>query len=145
VLIYTLHNLVSAISAYPAGHLGDRSSKLHVLVFGYAVGVGTNLLLAVLGGSLVWLTVAIILSGFYIAVEETLEKAVVAEILPRERRSLGLGLLASVNAVGDMVSSLYVGSLLQVGRPGLAFGIAAALGALGVAWFLALSARRPAV
>jgi MFS family permease len=144
VLLYTLHNLVSAVSAYPAGHLGDRSTKLRVLVLGYTVGVGTNLLLALLGGSLIWLTVAIILSGFYIAVEETLEKAVVAEVLPRERRSLGLGLLACVNAVGDMVSSLYVGALLQVGRPSLAFGIAAAVGALGVGWFIILSARQPA-
>jgi len=138
VLLYTLHNLVSAVSAYPVGHVGDRSSKLRVLVAGYVVGVGTNLLLALLGGSLVWLTAAIVLSGFYIAVEETLEKAVVAQVLPRERRSLGLGILACVNAVGDMVSSLYVGWLLQVGRHGLAFGIAAAVGALGIAWFLIL-------
>ncbi len=143
VLLYTLHNLVSAVSAYPVGHVGDHSSKLRVLVAGYVVGVGTNLLLALLGGSLVWLTAAIVLSGFYIAVEETLEKAVVAQVLPRERRSLGLGILACVNAVGDMVSSLYIGWLLQVGRPGLAFGIAAAVGALGIAWFLVLSARRP--
>jgi MFS family permease len=144
VLLYTLHNLVSSVSAYPVGHAGDRSSKLRVLIFGYAVGVGTNLLLALLGGSLVWLVVAIVLSGFYIAVEETLEKAVVAQVLPRERRSLGLGLLACVNAVGDMVSSLYVGWLLQVGRPGLAFGIAAAVGTLGTAWLLVLS-RSPHV
>ena len=140
VLLYTLHNLVSAVSAYPAGHVGDRSSKLRVLVSGYAVGVATNLLLALLGGSLVWLVVAIVLSGFYIAVEETLEKAVVAQVLPRGSRSLGLGILACVNAAGDMVSSLYVGGLLQVGRPGLAFGIAAAVGVLGVAWFVVLLA-----
>jgi MFS family permease len=141
VLLYTLHNLVSAVSAYPAGHVADRSSKVRVLVTGYAVGAGTNLLLALAGGSIAWLMLAIVLSGFYIAVEETLEKAVVAELLPRERRSLGLGILACANAVGDMISSVYVGSLLQSHRPGLAFGIAAAFGALGVAWFLVLSAR----
>jgi MFS family permease len=144
VLLYTLHNLVSAVSAYPVGHVGDRFSMLRVLIFGYAVGVGTNLILALLSGSLVWLVVAIALSGFYIAVEQTLEKAVVAQVLPRERRSLGLGLLACVNAVGDMVSSLYVGWLLQVGRSGLAFGIAAVVGMLGTAWLLVLS-RSPRV
>lgn len=41
-----------------------------------------------------------------------------------------------------MVSPLYVGWLLQVERPGLAFGLAAMLGALGVAWFLALTTLR---
>jgi MFS family permease len=115
VLLYTLHNLVSAVAAYPIGYLGDLTSKVHVLVAGYAVGVGTNLLLAALAGSLAWLVVAIVFSGITIAVEQTLEKGVIAQFVPRERRSLGLGLLASVNAVGDMVSSLYVGSFFKPG------------------------------
>jgi hypothetical protein len=33
---------------------------------------------------------------------------IVAQVLPRERRSLGLGILACINAVGDMLSSLYI-------------------------------------
>ncbi len=79
VLLYTLHNLTSAAAAFPIGHLGDRRSKLGVLVVGYGLGVGTNVLLALLGGSLPWLVVAIALSGVYIAAEETLEKAAAAE------------------------------------------------------------------
>ena len=43
---------------------------------------------------------AVIGSGIYIAVEETVEKAAIAELLPREQRSLGFGILASANAVG---------------------------------------------
>jgi len=143
VLLYMMHNLVSALVAYPVGHLGDRRAKLPVLVAGYAIGVGVNVLLALLSGSLAWLVAAIVLSGVYIAVEETLEKAVAAELLPRERRSLGFGILACGNAVGDMVSSLYVGLLLAAGHAMAAFGIAAGLGALGVGWMLWLmSARR---
>jgi MFS family permease len=136
VLLYMMHNLVSAAAAYPVGHVGDRRAKLPVLVIGYGVGVGTNLMLAFLSGSLGWLVVAIILSGVYIAIEETLEKAVAAELLPRERRSLGFGILACGNAVGDMVSSLYIGLLLEAGYTTLAFGIAAGLGAVGVCWML---------
>jgi MFS family permease len=136
VLLYTLHNLVSAGAAYPVGRMGDRGSKLRILIWGYGLGVGTNLLLAFFSGSLGWLVGAIVLSGVYIAVEETLEKAVAAEMLPRELRSLGFGILACANAVGDMASSLYVGFLLEAGRPVLAFGLAAGLGALGVLWML---------
>lgn len=138
VLLYMLHNLISAAAAYPVGMVGDRRAKLPVLVFGYALGVGTNLLLAFFNASLSWLVWAICLSGVYIAVEETLEKAVAAELLPRERRSLGFGILACGNAVGDMVSSLYVGLLLQAGYTMLAFAIAAGVGAVGVAWMLGL-------
>jgi MFS family permease len=134
VLLYTMHNLVSAAAAFPIGHAGDRRSKLGVLLGGYGLGVGTNLLLAVFGGSLSWLVVAIVLSGIYIAAEETLEKAVAAELLPRELRSLGFGILACVNAVGDMASSFYVGFLLEAGRAELAFGLAAVVGALGTLW-----------
>lgn len=136
VLLYTLHNLVSAAASYPVGHLGDRRAKLPILVGGYVLGVGTNLLLAIMGGSLDWLVLAIVLSGVYIAVEETLEKATAADMLPRELRSLGFGILACVNAVGDMASSLYVGFLLEAGYTELPFAIAAILGGLGVAWML---------
>ena len=77
VLLYALHNLVSAVVAYPVGHLGDRTSKFRVLVFGYSLGACTNLLFAFFGQSFSWLMLGIIFSGTYIAVEETLEKAVV--------------------------------------------------------------------
>jgi MFS family permease len=100
--------------------------------------VGTNILLAVAGGSLSWLVVAIVLSGIYIAAEETLEKAVAAEMLPRELRSLGFGILACVNAVGDMASSLYVGVLLQANRPQAGFALAAGVGFIGVLWMVCL-------
>ena len=79
--------------------------------------MATNVLLAFLGGSVLWLIGVFVLSGSYIAVEETLEKAMAAEMLPRELRSLGFGLLAFANAGGDMISSLYVGFLLEADRP----------------------------
>lgn len=133
-LLYAVHNLVSAAAAYPIGHLGDRRSRYSVLLWGYGLGVGTNLVLATTGGTLGWLVVAIVLSGVYIAVEETLEKAVAAELLPRELWSLGFGILACANAVGDLLSSLYVGALLQAGASGWAFGLAAGFGLAGTLW-----------
>jgi MFS family permease len=136
VLLYAMHNLVSAVAAYPIGHVGDRRSKLPLLVGGYGLGVVTNAMLGFGGTFLGWLISAIVLSGIYIAVEEILEKAVAAELLPRELRSLGFGILACVNAVGDMVSSLYVGLLLEAGHPQLAFVIAAGVGFLGIVWLV---------
>jgi MFS family permease len=141
VLLYALHNGVSGLAAYPTGSLGDRFPKRTVLLAGYTVGVGTNLLLSRASGWLPGLVVAIVLSGIYIAVEQTLEKAVVAELIPSDMRSLGFGILAFTNAIGDLVSSLVVGWLLSRGEPGLAFGLAAAVGIVGVVW-LALLPRR---
>jgi MFS family permease len=134
VLLYAGHNLISAAAALGFGYWGDRVSKTRLLLVGYTIGVFTNLLLAFLSGSLSWLIVAMVLSAIYLAAEQTLEKAAVAGVLPRELRSLGFGILASANAVGDMVSSLYVGVLLAYDLPLAAFGSAAAVGMIGVAW-----------
>ncbi|MGN6104713.1 MAG: MFS transporter [Kofleriaceae bacterium] len=141
VLLYAGHNFISALAAYPAGKLGDARSKSTVLITGYALGVLTNLMLAVAGAKLAWLCVAIALSGIYIAIEETLEKAVVAELLPRDQRSLGLGILASANALGDLGSSVFVGAMLATGHPVAAFAIPAGVGALGVLWMWSLARR----
>ncbi len=139
VLLYAGHNLVSALAAYPAGKLGDATSKARVLIAGYALGVVTNLVFAFGHARLPLVIAAIVMSGVYIAVEETLEKAVVAQMLPRGQRSLGLGILASANAAGDFSSTLFVGLMLAAGEPTLAFAVPAAFGAAGVLWMLVLS------
>jgi MFS family permease len=141
MLLYAAHNAVSALAAYPAGLFGDRGSRLRVLVFGYGLGVITNTLLAFSFGARSLLVVAIVLSGIYIAIQETLEKAVAVEILPREQRSLGLGVLASANAVGDMLSSIGVGLLLAAGHQRAAFLVPASFGLAGTLW-TALFERR---
>jgi MFS family permease len=142
VLLYVMHNGISALAAYPIGRLADRMSKLDLLIGGYALGVATNVLLALTSASVPWLVVSMILSGIYIAVEETVEKAAAAEMLPREQKSFGFGILASANAVGDMLSSVGVGLLLDAGRPGLAFGLPAAAGLAGTTWMIAVVRRR---
>lgn len=141
IALYVVHNLVSAAAAFPAGRAGDRFAKLPVLIVGYGIGVGTHLVLLVGSASPQWLVVAIVLSGIYIAVEETLEKAAAAQFLPRELHSLGFGVLAFANALGDMASSLYVGLLLEVGQAELAFGLAATFGSAGAIWLSVLAWR----
>lgn len=146
IALYVVHNLVSAAAAFPAGRAGDRFAKLPVLVVGYGIGVAAHVVLLLGSASPVWLVTATVLSGIYIAVEETLEKATAAQLLPRELRSLGFGILAFANALGDMASSLYVGLLLEAGQAELAFGMAALFATGGVLWLSVLVWRgRPAV
>jgi MFS family permease len=142
MLLYAAHNGVSALAAYPAGHAADRGSKLRVLLVGYVLGVVTNTMLAFASNSLVVLVPAIALSGVYIAILETVEKAAAADMLVREQRSLGFGILAGANALGDMVSSVLVGLLLHAGYTRLAFALPAAVGALGVVWLLRFTKAR---
>lgn len=136
VVLYALHNAVSAAASVPAGRIADTFGRGRVLAAGYAAGAVTSFLLAAGSSSLPVLALAFVLSGAYIAVEETVERARVAEALPRQARSRGLGILAAANAAADFVASAYVGVLWDRAGVGIAFGTAGAVAALG---FLALS------
>jgi len=144
VLLYALHNAISALTTFPAGMLSDSWNKRSVLVIGYALGALTNLLLAFTGHTVPMLVAIFVMSGVYIAIEETVEKAMVAEILPREIRTYGLGLLATVNAVGDMLGSFSVGILWQWVGFEVAFAVAAACSVAGTLLLVGVGRRSAA-
>ncbi len=143
VLLYVGHNLVSGLATVPAGVLTDRWPYGRTLLLGYGLGLAFNLGFAFLPGGIAWLVPLFVVSGVYIAIEETVEKATAARMIPPEARSYALGMLATANAVGDLVSSLLTGLLLdRLGRV-WAYGTAGAFSAAG---FLALAlviARSP--
>ncbi|MGC8762527.1 MAG: MFS transporter [Acidobacteriota bacterium] len=137
VLLYVFHNAVSGLATFPAGALTDRASPGFTLLLGYGLGVLFNLGMAFLPGTLWLLPPLFLLSGVYIAVEETVEKATAARMIGEEARTYALGLLATANAVGDLASSVLTGWLLDhVGRA-WAYGTAAAFTLAG---FLAMGA-----
>lgn len=133
--LYAAKNAVGAGVAFPAGWLGDRLGHRAVLVGGYAAGVltaaGFAALFVTAAPSLVWLGVLFPLAGVYLAVEEALEPALAADLVPDPAvRGTAFGVLAGVNGVGDFVASVGVGALFAVG-PEVGFGAAAVLMAAG--------------
>jgi len=135
VLLYVLHNAVSGLSAFPAGALTDRWSHAKTLLLGYGMGFAFTIGLAFLPGGLLPLLPLFVLSGVYIAIEETVEKAAAAKMIPEGARSYALGMLATANSVGDLVSSVLTGWLLDQRGPVWAYGVAAGFTGAG---FLAL-------
>ena len=132
VVLYTLHNVFYAASAYLSGWLSDHvPNRRMVLSGGYGLAVVTALLLCTRAHSL-WLLGAIfVLAGLYIGTEEALEDSVAAEMMPREQHGMAFGTMAAVNAVGDFLSSLLVGALWSAFGVGAAFGASAVLFAAG--------------
>ncbi len=132
VILYTLHNVFYAGSAYLSGWLSDHvPHRRAVLAAGYGLAVVTALLLCT-GTHSLWLLSAIfVLAGLYIGTEEALEDSVAAEIVPRDQHGMAFGTLAAVNAVGDFLSSLLVGALWSAFGVGAAFGASAILFAAG--------------
>ncbi len=131
VVLYTLHNIVYASASYPAGALGDRLPKRGLLAIGYAIATLMNLGFLLLPGNLPSLVLLFVLAGLFIAMQDALEKAAAAEILPSEIRGTGYGVLGAVNGVGDFASSAIVGVLWSSIGPSAGFAYAAVLTAAG--------------
>jgi len=139
VILYTLHNIFYAGSAYVSGWLSDQvPNRRTVLSGGYGLAVATALLLCT-GTHSLWLLAGIFaLAGLYIGTEEALEDSVAAEMMPREQHGMAFGTMAAVNAVGDFLSSLLVGALWSAFGVGAAFGASAVLFAAGAILILRL-------
>jgi MFS family permease len=139
VILYTLHNVFYAASAYVSGWLSDHlPQRKIVLAAGYGLAVVTALLLCT-GTHSLWLLGGIfVLAGLYIGTEEALEDSVAAELVPREQHGMAFGTMAAVNALGDFLSSLLVGALWSAVGVGAAFGVSAVLFAAGAILILRL-------
>ncbi len=76
------------------------------------------------------------LGGVYVAIEETLEDSLCAELVPPSQHGMAFGTLATVNGIGDFASSIVVGLLWTTLGTFAAFGYSAALAACGAALVL---------
>jgi MFS family permease len=130
---YLLYNVVYSILSYPAGRLSDRIGRKRLLVAGYAfygiVYIGFAL---ARGPEAVWILFAIY--GAFSALNEGLEKALVADVSPPEHRGTFVGLHSTLTGVGLLPASLLAGGLWSLfGAPapfwfGGALGLLAAVG-----------------
>jgi MFS family permease len=129
--LYALHNVLYAAGSYPAGALADRYGKRPFLLAAYTLGASMNLILIVAAPSIVTLVVVVVLAGVVNALQQSLERAIAADLTPVEVRSTGFGMLAAVNGVGDLVSSAIVGALWTAVSPQVAFAYALVMSIAG--------------
>ena len=116
MLYYVGYNVIYAASCYVSGQLADRFAKNRVLAIGYGLAIIPALALMSPGTSLVKFAIVFGFSGLYMGVWETLESATAATMLPSSARGIGFGVLATVNGVGDFLSSAVVGALWILDR-----------------------------
>jgi MFS family permease len=136
--LYTFHNFISAAASYPAGALGDRVGKRGLLAAGYLVGTVTYAGFILEPPTVPVLVVLFGLAGIHQATQQSLEKSLAAELLPAAARGSGFGVLATVNGIGDLMSSVMVGALWSGVSPAAGFayaGILTMAGALLVYFF----------
>ena len=133
MLFYVAYNVVYTISCYVSGNFADRFPKHWVLATGYAIAVIPAFALMFPGDSFVKFAVVFGFSGLYMGVWETLESATAAVLLPSSIRGTGFGVLATVNGIGDLISSIAVGCLWVVSPIwAMSFVIATSLTGAGI-------------
>ena len=108
---YVGYNVIYTISCYTSGMLADRFPKHLVLAIGYSFAVIPASALIWPGASFIKFAIVFAFSGLYMGVWETLESTTSATMLPANFRGIGFGVLATINGIGDFVSSALVGSL----------------------------------
>jgi len=131
VALYVLHNVFYAGFAFIAGWLADHFPKHLVLAAGYALASLMALAIIFLPLTLWTLAGIFVVGGVYVAIEETLEDSFCAELVGEEHHGMAFGTLATVNGVGDFLSSIVVGALWSWAGTSVAFTYSALMFALG--------------
>lgn len=131
--LYTFHNVIFTVVAYPAGALGDRFGKRGMLAFGYAVAAAMCVGFILAPPTLAWLALLFALAGIHTAIQQGLEKSLAAELVAPEIRGTGFGVLATANGIGDFASSIIVGALWTMVAPAAGFLYGAIFSVAGAA------------
>jgi MFS family permease len=142
--LYTAYNVAATIASFPAGRLadrlGDRGPRL-VVTGGVAAFLAAYLIFA-FTPALIWaLAVGFVLAGVGIGAAETAQTAAVAALAPDQIRGSAFGLLATVQAGGNVLASVIAGLLYTVASPTIAFSYVAVWMLIALIG-LAVSARR---
>lgn len=135
ILAYLLYNVVYALVAYPAGRLSDKIGRRTLLVIGYTFYGLVYLGFAMTHKPLhIWVLFG--LYGLYTGLTEGVEKALVSELAPQERRGTVLGIHASLIGFGLLPASIIAGLLWKIFGAAAPFyfggilGLSAAMGML---------------
>ena len=140
--LYLGHNALQAASSYPASVASERIGSGRLLALAFAIFAAVGGVLAFASTSIPAVIVAFAMSAVSVAIIEPMEGTFATELLPGPRRGTGFGVLASVNGIGDFLSSAGVGLVWQTFGATAAFGASGAICALGMALLLPLAFAR---
>jgi len=110
LLIYFTFNLSYALLSYSAGKLSDIIGRRRIVVPGY-IFYSLVYFLVARASSLITMWAAFIIYGFYKALTEGVERAIVSDFSKDELRATAIGAHAMVTGIGLFPASLLAGFL----------------------------------
>ena len=136
ILMWALFSLVAALLSTPLSALSDRLGRMRVLGVAWLAYAGAYLLLGLLPGADWALWVAFAGYGAITAALEGTEKALVADLVPRERSGTAFGWYNLVAGALLLPASVLFGWIWSTFAPfaAFAFGAACAFAAALLLW-----------
>lgn len=109
-LVMVVMNVIYAASAYPFGKLSDRVSHRRLLMFGLAVLIAADLVLAM---NAHWSTVlaGVALWGVHMGMTQGLLATMVADTAPADLRGTAFGMFNLVSGLSMLIASVLAGLL----------------------------------
>jgi MFS family permease len=145
-VLWALLNLVKALFNVPGGVLSDRFGRRPLLIAGWTIYAAVYLGFGLAGAAWqVWVLFAAY--GLYFGATEGVEKALVADFVPAERRGAAFGFYNLALGIAALPASLIFGELVDHASARIAFlfgGGMALLAAIGIC-FVAPPGRKQAV
>jgi len=143
VLAYVAYNASYSLLAMPAGIASDRLGRRNVIGLGFAIFTAVYLGFAVIdAGAYVWLLFPVY--GVYMALTEGVGRALVADLVPDERRGSALGLYHGGIGLMALLSSIMAGLLWDHVDASAPFYLGGSSAALALVLLLILVPRRQA-
>jgi len=134
-ILWAMLHVVKSAASTPGGVLSDRIGRKPLLVAGWLLYAAVYLALGQARAAWqVWALFAVY--GVYFGLTEGVEKALVADLVPAERRGAAFGWYNLALGLGALPASLIFGLLWDKAGPATAFGFGATLAllaALGIA------------
>jgi len=135
IAFYALFNLIYALSAYPLGVLSDTFSKKGIITLGFGTAAMASLAFAY-ARDLPTLLLAFVLYGLYIAIEDTIPRAYMADLAKSYEKGTVIGTYHTVFGIFVLPASVIAGYLWKVRSLKWAFLYAALMNALAFVMML---------
>ncbi|HEY4575255.1 MAG TPA: MFS transporter [Thermoanaerobaculia bacterium] len=143
-ILWALLNLVKALSNTPGGILSDRLGRKPLIAAGWLVYAAVYFLFGRAGQTWhAWALFAVY--GVYFGLTEGVEKALVADLVPKDRRGAAFGWYNLAIGIGALPASLLFGALWDRWGSATAFNFGALLALAAAVGVILVVPRRAAV
>ncbi len=136
IALYTVYQVASSLSAYPAGRFSDRVGQKKLLIFAYILYIFTNLGFIFFHG-LFFFLLLFVMFGVVYAVTDSMQRAFVSNISDEDYKGTSLGAYHFSVGLAALPGGIIAGHLWGLSQElTFLFGIAATVVALVALYFV---------